>query len=145
MKRPEPSIQPEHFTLLKEKLANAGLPAAEPAPPGNRRKRSPLERLLESQLSRLGIAFVPELEFAKPFRKWRFDFAFPEYHVAVEVHGGTWSGGRHTRGAGFEADCQKHNGAIMHGWLPLKFTARMVKDGTAISTIVHVLIAAAGY
>ncbi len=28
-------------------------------------------------------------------RKWRFDFSWPEYRVAVELDGGTWVRGRH--------------------------------------------------
>jgi len=36
--------------------------------------------------------------------------------LAVEVDGGTWTGGRHTRGAGFEADCEKLNAAVIAGF-----------------------------
>ena len=46
----------------------------------------------------MGIpAPVTELKF-HPSRKFRFDYAWPEHRVAVEINGGAWSGGRHTRG-----------------------------------------------
>lgn len=81
-----------------------------------------------------GLGWEPEYQFT-PFRKWRLDFAWPYLRVGAEVHGGTWGGGRHTRGAGFETDCEKHNAATLLGWTLLKFTSRMVKDGTAAAQI----------
>ena len=51
-----------------------------------------------------------------PSRKWRFDFAHPESRTAIEIEGGVWSGGRHTRGAGYVADCEKYNAATLAGW-----------------------------
>lgn len=54
-------------------------------------------------------------------RKWRFDFAWPDHKVALEVEGGVFSGGRHVRGAGFKADCEKYNAAVMQGWRVLRF------------------------
>lgn len=70
-----------------------------------------------------------------PIRRWRFDFAFPAHRVAVEVEGGSWSNGRHTRGSGFEQDCEKYNAAALGGWLVLRVTPRMVDDGRALSLI----------
>jgi hypothetical protein len=69
-------------------------------------------------------AFMPEpvreYEF-HPDRKWRFDFAWPDRKVAAECEGATWSRGRHTRGAGFQADCEKYNAAAVMGWRVLRF------------------------
>lgn len=72
-------------------------------------------------------------------RKWRCDFAWPDRMVAVEIEGGIWSGGRHTRGLGFEADCEKYNALAMRGWKLLRFTPAMVKSGLAIETVKAVL------
>lgn len=52
----------------------------------------------------------------------RFDFAWPDRKVAVEVHGGVFSSGRHIRGRGFIADRAKMRAAILAGWIVLEFT-----------------------
>jgi hypothetical protein len=51
-----------------------------------------------------------------PERKWRFDFAFPTVGVAVEVQGGIWTRGRHTRGAALKLEWEKLNTAAAMGW-----------------------------
>jgi len=61
-----------------------------------------------------------------PTRNWKFDFAWPS-KVAVEVEGGAFSGGRHTRGAGFTEDCEKYNRAVLLGWKLLRFTPQMLE------------------
>ena len=66
---------------------------------------------------------VPEWIFAQP-RKWRFDYAWPEYKIALEVEGGIWTRGRHTRGAGFLKDIEKYNAAAALGWLVLRTTPK---------------------
>ena len=72
---------------------------------------------------------------AADLRDWRFDFAWPDRGLAVEVEGGTWSGGRHTRGGGFEGDCEKYNAAALLGWKVLRFTGGMVESGLAAATL----------
>ena len=59
--------------------------------------------------------------------------------LAVEIDGGTWVSGRHTRGAGFERDCEKLNTAVLLGWRVLRFTTGMVLDGRALETILAAL------
>lgn len=82
---------------------------------------------------------VAEYRFAPP-RRWRADFAFVEEKLLIEIEGGTWSMGRHTRGAGFEADCEKYNAATAHGWRILRFTPAMVKSGSAITIVREILL-----
>lgn len=60
-------------------------------------------------------------------RKWRFDRAFVEARVAVELDGGTYNQGRHVRGAGFERDLEKLNAAALAGWLVLRYTTTMLR------------------
>lgn len=88
---------------------------------------------LQCQLAGLP-APVKELVFAKP-RRFRFDFAWPDRKLAAEVDGAVWSGGRHTRGAGVESDCEKVNLALALGWRVARFSTGMVRDGRALHTL----------
>ena len=71
---------------------------------------------------------VTELIF-HPKRKWRFDYAWPASMIALEVHGGIHSGGRHTRGRGFVEDRAKMNEATLLGWTVLEVTPEHIKSG----------------
>lgn len=71
---------------------------------------------------------VPEYKF-HPTRKWLFDFAWPEQKVALEIEGGAWTGGRHTRGKGYESDCAKYSEAAVLGWKVLRVTTGMLERG----------------
>ena len=103
------------------------------------RKRSVLEVLFEGQL-RLAGAPVPVLEFIfHPTRKWRFDFAYPDLLVAIEVEGATWVAGRHTRGSGYEKDAEKYGEAAILGWRVLKVTSSMIKNGMALDLTLRLL------
>ena len=66
---------------------------------------------------------VKELQF-HPRRKWRFDYALPEplVKIAIEIEGGIFSGGRHTRGAGYQKDMHKYNAATKMGWKVYRFS-----------------------
>ena len=57
-----------------------------------------------------------------PTRRWRFDFAWVEHFVALEVEGGVWIGGRHNRGSGYLRDMEKYNAAACKGWLVIRCT-----------------------
>lgn len=82
-----------------------------------------------------GLTAIPEHRF-HPERKWRFDFIFKP-NIALEVEGGIWNGGRHSRGSGFKADMEKYNSATVMGWRILRVTpddlctmdtVRMIKE-----------------
>ena len=68
-----------------------------------------------------GVDPVREYVFAKP-RRFRFDFAWPEKKVAVEIEGGQWVNGAHNRGAHFQSDADIYNLAVMQGWRVLRYT-----------------------
>lgn len=56
-----------------------------------------------------------------PTRGWRFDFAWPDARVALEVDGAIgW--GRHTRPDGWHKDTEKLNAAVAAGWRVLRCT-----------------------
>ena len=69
----------------------------------------------------LGVEFVEEHKF-HPTRKWRFDYALIYAKIAIEVEGGVWSNGRHTRGKGFLGDMEKYNEATSMGWRIIRVT-----------------------
>jgi len=54
-------------------------------------------------------------------RKWRIDFAWTDVKLAVEIEGGAWANGRHTRGKGFIADMEKYNALAEYGWRLLRY------------------------
>ena len=57
----------------------------------------------------------PEFKFALP-RKWRFDYAWPDALLAVEIEGGLYKGGRHQTLNGFVDDAEKYEAALLQGW-----------------------------
>ncbi len=80
-------------------------------------------------------------------RRCKFDFSWPgilsgQFHsLAVEIDGGTWlAKSGHTTGAGFEKDREKDSAAISHGWVVLRLTSKMVKNGQAIRHLKYVLL-----
>ena len=105
----------------------------------NRKRRSTkIESVGESelviQLKALKIEFEQEFKF-HPKRKWRADFHLVEKMILVEVEGGIWSGGRHTRGKGYLGDMEKYNAATMMGYRVIRFSTEQVKSGLAIQQI----------
>jgi very-short-patch-repair endonuclease len=99
---------PDLEGMLAEKIAAAGLPAPQ------RQSRVP---------------------WAGTGRRFRADLLFPDQKLIIEVDGGTWSGGRHTSGAGYDRDCIKQNLALLNGYSTMRYTSRMVRDGTALEFI----------
>lgn len=66
---------------------------------------------------------------------WRFDLCAPSIRLAVEIEGGAWSGGRHTRGAGFAGDLRKYGAAMRLGWTVYRCDYAMIRTGEAYDTI----------
>ena len=79
-----------------------------------------------------------EMTFADD-RRWRFDFAWPHHMIAMEVEGGTWTQGRHTRARGFAADCEKLNTAALNGWTVLRVTGEHIRSGQALQWLTTAL------
>lgn len=63
-----------------------------------------------------------------PTRKWRFDYAYPELKIAIEVDGGIFIGGRHSGGVGQLKDMEKGNAACAMGWYVFHTTPEDMHD-----------------
>jgi|SRR5882672_9223059 len=85
--------------------------------------------LFEKHLRELGLDYVKEYRF-HPTRKWKFDYLCKP-DVAIEIEGGIWSGGRHTRGKGYQSDLDKYNQATMMMYKVLRFSTTDVLRGRA--------------
>ena len=104
------------------------------------------QALLEVQIRAVGLSGGGAREYIfHPTRKWRFDLAWPESKVAVEIDGGNRMAkiingrpiavGPHTQ----DADMCKLNEAAILGWRVLRFSPAQVKSGEAISAIERIL------
>jgi hypothetical protein len=84
---------------------------------------------------------LPEHRF-HGWRKWAFDFAWPEQFVALEIEGGTFlpGGGRHNRGAGYASDCEKYTEAALLGWKVIRVTWKQVEAGAVYSYLDRALV-----
>ncbi len=121
-------VMTPYFKAIKKAAKEAGI----------KLNLSPGEETLAGHLAQRKIAFVREYKF-HPTRKWKFDFAFPEHKLAVEVEGSAFGGGRHQRQAGFEADMLKYNAAGKLGWIVLRYTTQLVKNGVAVADIEEIM------
>lgn len=86
------------------------------------------------------IPFEREFMFAKDIgRRWRSDF-YIEPDILVEIEGGVFSGGAHTRGKHFISDCEKYNTATLMGYRVFRFVPdRHVSTGLAIEMITRAM------
>ena len=101
--------------------------------------RSTLEATFDIGIKAWKLA-QPQIEFRfHPSRKWRFDRAWPELSVAVEIDGGTWTQGRHVSPVGYAEDCDKLNAAALLGWTVLRFTGEHVRQGQAFAVVAEAL------
>ena len=95
------------------------------------KKQSELERTFEYYLRVLGAGLPQgEREYRfHPKRRWRFDWAWPDRKLAVEVDGGQWvkRGGRHNS----DKDREKLNAAAVAGWRVVRFSGTMLKRDPA--------------
>lgn len=83
---------------------------------------------------------VAEFQF-HPDRKWRIDYYFQHdtRRVALEVEGGVYTGGRHTRSAGFLGDIEKYNALSVAGIFLVRVTPGELLRAATFNTIKAVL------
>lgn len=96
------------------------------------------ERLFEAACVAVGLPMpVAEYRF-HPTRKWRFDWLFDGW-LAVEIVGGVWTNGHHSRGQSQIDDFEKQNHAMLLGYAVLQFTPQQMESGEAFTFIRRVL------
>jgi len=100
------------------------------------------EAELAMQLRAMKIPHKTQYRFHEK-RMWRFDFAFPEIQLAVEVQGVTniqfhkgkpFIGG-HQSPQGMKNDLEKFDEAMRLGWRVYQCEQQMVSSGRALQTI----------
>lgn len=89
------------------------------------------ESSLETKFAQLwAIAEGPDLEREAVLikgRKWRTDFFHRPSMTCIEIDGGQWSNGRHTRGSGYGKDCEKLFRHAIEGYRTFKLVSSMIK------------------
>jgi len=124
-------------------------PDPEPQDPEALKGKKRFEAMFAQQLLAFpGLKVERQLQFAKSTgRRWRFDFAFPKFKLAVEIDGvvmkkiqGKWyTMGGHADVTGLRKSNEKGIAAIMYGWSVLHFLQDEIKPRRAISTTLQVL------
>lgn len=136
-------FNPARYTRQLELLARA----QEPKP---RNEKERWQWAMESQIREAGLP-DPEKEhlFAETIgRRWRLDYCWPDLRIALEIEGAVFGrvirgqdgnvyrlGGRHSTGAGLQADCEKYSMVAILGWMLVRATTTMVRDGKAIALL----------
>jgi len=97
-----------------------------------------LSKPAEALIAEIYLADLPkpvtEYRF-HPTRKWRFDIAWVDRKLAVEVDGGVYVQGGHTRGKAYEGDREKDAEAMLLGWRILRVTPNLIRSGDALRWI----------
>jgi hypothetical protein len=100
---------------------------------------SALEMALLTRLERHGLPLGDGQYRFVPGRLYRFDRAWPAHLVAVEIQGGLWVNGAHSRGSGVERDCVKLSIAAAMGWRVLPVSKAMIESGQAVELVAQAL------
>jgi len=99
---------------------------------------SHLEDTLAAHIKLLGLPEPIREYTAIPGRRFRWDFAWPNFRLLLEVQGGTWGkGGKggpsaHSGGLAASRDCEKGNLATCAGWRTLNVTTDQIRKGEAV-------------
>lgn len=94
-----------------------------------------LQRALLTQIRMAGLPPPVEEFKAIPKRRFRWDLAYPESLILIEIQGGIWHRGGHSTGTGITRDCEKLNLASLAGFHCFAFTSGHIADGSALKTV----------
>lgn len=89
---------------------------------------------LGTVLGILGVRYCKEYKFHDR-RKWRLDYALPDYMIALEYEGIYGPKSRHLTVGGYRKDVEKYNEAALYGWTLLRFTHDHLASGEALNIL----------
>lgn len=135
-------VTPSEVERLAELLCGRGRP-------GSSTIRAYLEDPWKgaSQLERRALRLLADAGLPSPIREYeipwsprqRFDLAYPDHRLAIELDGRHW----HDRPDAFQADRERDRAAARHGWIVVRFTWQDLERDPAgfIRTIAELLAA----
>jgi len=103
-----------------------------------------LEDQFAAQIKRYGLPEpVREYQFEDTPVAWRWDFAWPQYKLLIEINGGIYqdppTGHRSIRG--LLRDYAKLNAATQRHWWSMSFDNKAVESGEAVLTVQEFVLA----
>ena len=100
---------------------------------------SKLEELLACQIRDAAVPVPKREHCCVSSRGFRWDFAWPELMLAVEVQGQIWSKGAHSSGVGILRDHEKHNLATVAGWRVLYASGNTIRTGEFFKYLLQII------
>lgn len=70
-------------------------------------------------------------------RQWKVDYCWPDADLmlALEIEGGVWTRGGHTRGSGFVDDMEKYNALCCEGYRLLRIQPRQMTETKTVDLV----------
>lgn len=101
---------------------------------------SNLNEEFEQQLIYIGLTNYEREYRAIPGRRFRYDFAFVEDKLLIEINGGIYRyNPSHASAGNIRRDYEKLDMAVLYGWRQLIFAPDMVQSGWALTITENVL------
>lgn len=92
--------------------------------------------IIKTELPEIDI--VPQYKW-HPFRRFKADFAIPEYKILIEIEGGIWNRRAHGSIRGILNDIEKSNLAQAEGWKLFRVVANGRKGLPGFLNADHVI------
>lgn len=133
------------MTRAQARQLGIKMPSAPRRPKGAPPVMTELEAEFLSAWRIYGLPFCPPKSQVKfhPIRDWRFDWAWEDRKVGVELHGGEFmKKGGHTTGVGLTKDCEKIRAAQLCGWIVLPWPGREFRSDPekAVKQVIEALV-----
>lgn len=120
-------VSPDTYELNKHMLTPAKVDKTDARKQLEAEMKQQFARQFEAQWALLGGPALEKEHYFNPDRKWHSDYLHRPTMTLIELEGGAYSGGRHTRPKGFIEDIFKYNSATMLGY-------RVIRVGTGMVT-----------